>query len=56
MGQKKKRTKRRKTSGTPRNPDAKRTRKLNIMTMGCLVLLLLLVGFLVLPRLLSGSS
>jgi len=56
MSQKKKRQKRRKASGTPRKPGALQRKRLNKMSMGCLVLLLLLVGFLVVPRLLSGMT
>lgn len=56
MGHKKKRTKRRKASGSPRRPGALQRKRLNKMSMGCLVLLLLLIAFLVIPRLLGGSS
>ena len=55
MSKKKKRAKRRKASGTPRQPGAAQRRRLSKMTLGCFVLLLLIVAFLVLPRLLSGS-
>ena len=56
MGQRKKRKKKRKRSGTPKGPSAQRRARLHKMSMGCLVLLLLLIGFLVLPRLISGSG
>jgi len=56
MAHRKKRAKKRKRSGTPKGPNAQRRGRLNKMSMGCLLLLLLLIGFLVLPRLISGSG